>query len=96
MTDTGMQAASGRAASRVLPRLARVLAVCAHPDDESFGLGAVLAALARTGTSSSVLCFTHGGASTLGPGGGDLRRVRARELATHGDQAWESSSPPWP
>jgi N-acetylglucosamine malate deacetylase 2 len=58
-----------------------VLAVCAHPDDESFGLGAVLAALASTGTSSSVLCFTHGEASTLGLGAGDLRQVRAGELA---------------
>ncbi len=64
-----------------LPRLARVLAVCAHPDDESFGLGAVLAALAKAGTSSSVLCFTHGEASTLGQDAGDLRQVRAGELA---------------
>lgn len=63
-----------------LPRLARVLAVCAHPDDESFGLGAVLGALAKAGTSSSVLCFTHGEASTLGLGAGDLCRVRACEL----------------
>jgi N-acetylglucosamine malate deacetylase 2 len=68
-------------ASQELPRLARVLAVCAHPDDESFGLGAVLAALAGAGTSSSVLCFTHGEASTLGMGAGDMRRVRADELA---------------
>ena len=81
MTDTGTQAIPGRAAGQVLPRLARVLAVCAHPDDESFGPGAVLAALAKAGTSSSVLCFTHGEASTLGLGGGDLRRVRAGELA---------------
>lgn len=80
MTDTGTQAIPGRASGQVLPRLARVLAVCAHPDDESFGLGAVLAALARAGTSSSVLCFTHGEASTLGLGAGDLRRGRAGEL----------------
>jgi LmbE family N-acetylglucosaminyl deacetylase len=57
-----------------------VLAVCAHPD-ESFGLGAVLAALATAGTASSVVCFTHGEASTLGLDAGDLRRVRASELA---------------
>jgi N-acetylglucosamine malate deacetylase 2 len=64
-----------------LPRLARVLAVCAHPDDESFGLGAVLAALTGAGAETSMLCFTHGEASTLGPGTGDLRRIRAGELA---------------
>ena len=75
------RAAPGSAGCRQLPRLARVLAVCAHPDDESFGLGAVLAALAAAGTSSSLLCFTHGEASTLGLGAGDLRQVRAGELA---------------
>jgi LmbE family N-acetylglucosaminyl deacetylase len=71
----------GPRASGELPRLARVLAVCAHPDDESFGLGAILAALTAAGTTSSMLCFTHGEASTLGPGPAGLRRVRARELA---------------
>lgn len=79
--DSGRRAAPGPAGCRQLPRLARVLAVCAHPDDESFGLGAVLAALAAAGTSSSLLCFTHGEASTLGLGEGDLRQVRAGELA---------------
>lgn len=44
-------------ASQELPRLARVLGVCAHPDDESFGLGAVLAALAKAGTSSIRVVF---------------------------------------
>ena len=42
------------------------LAVIAHPDDESFGLGAVLAALVSSGTTVDVLCFTAGEASTLG------------------------------
>jgi LmbE family N-acetylglucosaminyl deacetylase len=81
MTGTGTRATPGLAGGQVLPCLARVLAVCAHPDDESFGLGAVLVALAAAGTSSSVLCFTHGEASTLRPDAGDLRRVRAAELA---------------
>jgi len=71
----------GPRANSELPRLARVLAVCAHPDDESFGLGVILAALAGAGTSSSMLCFTHGEASTLGPGPAGLRRIRAGELA---------------
>lgn len=63
-----------------LRALAPVLAVCAHPDDESFGLGAILAALAEAGVASSVLCFTHGEASTLGSPVGDLGNRRAEEL----------------
>lgn len=58
----------------------RVLAVVAHPDDESFGLGALLSAFAAAGAETSVLCFTHGEASTLHGAGTDLRRVRAREF----------------
>ena len=38
----------------------RALAVIAHPDDESFGLGAVLAALVEAGVGVPVLCLTHG------------------------------------
>lgn len=49
-----------------LPHCQSVLAVCAHPDDESFGLGAVLARFEEIGSSVSVLCLTHGEASTLG------------------------------
>jgi hypothetical protein len=48
-----------------LPRWDRVLAVVAHPDDESFGLGAVLAAVVGEGAEVGVLCLTHGEASTL-------------------------------
>jgi LmbE family N-acetylglucosaminyl deacetylase len=58
-----------------------VLAVCAHPDDESFGLGAVLSTLAALGIETRVLCFTHGEASTLGASGVDLAGARAAELA---------------
>ncbi|MBE1579462.1 MULTISPECIES: PIG-L deacetylase family protein [Pseudonocardiaceae] len=57
-----------------------VLAVVAHPDDESFGLGAVLDHLATAGTSVTVLCFTHGEASTLGGEHADLGALRADEL----------------
>lgn len=55
------------------------LAVVAHPDDESFGLGAVLAALVRRGVRVRVVCLTHGEASTLGALA-DLGEVRTREL----------------
>jgi LmbE family N-acetylglucosaminyl deacetylase len=58
-----------------------VLAVCAHPDDESFGLGAALAAFAGRGTPTAVLCLTHGAASSLGTSHGDLHQIRAAELA---------------
>jgi len=64
------------------PVVRRALAVVAHPDDESFGLGGVLDLLARGGAAVSVLCFTHGEASTLHGGRtGDLFQVRQAELA---------------
>jgi LmbE family N-acetylglucosaminyl deacetylase/uncharacterized OsmC-like protein len=62
-----------------LPAWTSVLAVVAHPDDESFGLGAILDSFGRGGSLVSVLCLTHGEASTLGPGG-DLGTLRATEL----------------
>ena len=52
----------------------------AHPDDESFGLGGVLAAFVDQATRARVLCFTHGEASTLGASAGPLGERRAAEL----------------
>jgi LmbE family N-acetylglucosaminyl deacetylase len=66
--------------SRPLPPWDRVLAVVAHPDDESFALGALLDAFATAGTEVSVLCLTRGEASTLGATGGDLASLRETEL----------------
>ena len=63
-----------------LPMWRSVLAVVAHPDDESFGLGAVLSRFADAGASVTVLCFTHGEASTLHGVSGDLTTVRVGEL----------------
>jgi LmbE family N-acetylglucosaminyl deacetylase len=57
-----------------------VLAVFAHPDDESFGLGAILSTFAGLGIETQGLCFTHGEASTLGASGIELTVVRAAEL----------------
>ena len=64
-----------------LPRVGVALAVVAHPDDETFGLGAVLGALVDAGTSVDALCFTRGEASTLGGCPDNLAEIRAAELA---------------
>jgi LmbE family N-acetylglucosaminyl deacetylase len=64
-----------------LPAVPSLVAVCAHPDDESFGLGGILGAFADAETRCSVLCFTSGEASTLGADEGDLAEIRPRELA---------------
>lgn len=70
-----------RGALGELPAAGSVLVVCAHPDDESFGLGAVLDRFAAGGAQVVVASLTHGEASTLGPAPGSLRTVRAAELA---------------
>ena len=64
-----------------LPPWRSVVAVVAHPDDESFGLGAVLAGFADAGAAVAVLCFTHGESSTLHGVQGDLASLRAAELS---------------
>ena len=69
----------------VLPAWATVLAVVAHPDDESFGLGALLDAFARAGAGVEALCLTHGEASTLHGAPGDLASLRGAELAAAAD-----------
>jgi LmbE family N-acetylglucosaminyl deacetylase len=71
-------------AGRVLPPWRSVLAVVAHPDDETFGLGAVIDALVTAGTAVHVLCYTHGEASTLNETRADLRRARESELRQAG------------
>lgn len=67
-------------AAQVWSGARRPLAVVAHPDDESFGLGALLSAGTGAGAQAGVLCFTRGEASTLHGVRGDLREVRAHEL----------------
>lgn len=76
-----MRTAPGKARREGLPRLGAVLVVIAHPDDESFGLGAVISTFVDGGTSVAALCFTRGGASTLGEVRGDLGEIRRREFA---------------
>lgn len=58
--------------------------VVAHPDDEAFGCGSVLARAARMGMRTAVLCATRGELGEPAPGSGivraDLGRVREAEL----------------
>jgi len=75
-----VEAPDAGSARRCLPHAREVLAVCAHPDDESFGLGAIISAFAAHGAHVRVLCFTHGEASSLGDDPRPLREVRADEL----------------
>lgn len=64
-----------------LPGWRRVLAVVAHPDDESFALGALLDGFVAAGAEAAVLCLTRGEASTLdAAGSADLVAVRDAEL----------------
>ena len=67
-------------AGAMLPAWPRALVVIAHPDDESFGLGAVIDRLAAAGAGVHILCYTHGGASTLNQTHADLHRARGTEL----------------
>jgi LmbE family N-acetylglucosaminyl deacetylase len=67
--------------SSTLPTATSVLVVCAHPDDESFGLGGILTAFVAQGVLTAVLCFTHGEASTLHTTEDDLAKLRPQEFS---------------
>lgn len=67
----------------------RLLAVLAHPDDESLGLGGTLARYAREGVEVSLIVATHGQAGRYRgiapgapghPGADELARIREIEL----------------
>lgn len=66
------------------PDWKRVLVVVAHPDDESFALGALLERFVQDGAEVALLCLTRGEASTLGAESEGLAAVRAAELAAAG------------
>ena len=65
---------------RRLPGWRAVLAVVAHPDDETFGLGAIADSFTTAGAAVHVLCFTHGEASTLNANDAVLHQARQQEL----------------
>ncbi len=77
--------------ARQLPAWASVLAVVAHPDDESFGLGAVVDTFAAGGAAVHILCYTHGEASTLNETRVDLHRAREQELSQAGAELGAAS-----
>jgi LmbE family N-acetylglucosaminyl deacetylase len=70
---------TGHAVPAGLPRFGEVTVVCAHPDDESFGLGALITAFTDLGARLQLVCFTVGESSTLGAVP-DLADRRAAEL----------------
>jgi LmbE family N-acetylglucosaminyl deacetylase len=68
----------------------RLLAVLAHPDDESLGLGGVLARYAAEGAETYVVTATRGergrhGGGTEKPGEEELGRIREAELRAAAD-----------
>ena len=83
-SSAGLHGSPAREPRGLLPPWPAVLAVVAHPDDESFGLGAIIDKMTSAGAAVHVLCYTHGEASTLNQAGADLIRQRARELRQAG------------
>ena len=61
-----------------------ILAVLAHPDDESFGLGGTLALYAQKGYDTYLVCATRGEVGTVDPehlnGFKDIAELRTAEL----------------
>jgi LmbE family N-acetylglucosaminyl deacetylase len=68
----------------------RLLVVVAHPDDETFGCGSVIAEVASSGGRVTVCCATRGEAGELREGcelgAGTLADLRVRELHEAGSE----------
>jgi len=62
----------------------RILAVLAHPDDETFGMGGTLAYYAHSGAEVYLVCTTRGEAGEVAPqyleGYASIAELRAEEL----------------
>src|SRR5512136_1653190 len=59
-----------------------LLAIFAHPDDESFGAGGTLAKYAAEGTRVALICATRGEAGIEGMSPEEAGQVREQELRT--------------
>lgn len=57
----------------------RMMVVVAHPDDESFGCGSILAHAAAKGVHATVCCATRGEAGSSAAGGGKAALAARRE-----------------
>lgn len=69
-----------------LPKVwSSLLAVIAHPDEASTGLGAILDAFVLADTRVEVLCLTHGQTWTLPGAPGDLAAMRGSQQASAAD-----------
>jgi LmbE family N-acetylglucosaminyl deacetylase len=68
----------------------RLLVVVAHPDDETFGCGSLIARTAHAGAHVTVCCATRGEAGEIAPGcdlgAGTLAERRVRELHDAGHE----------
>jgi LmbE family N-acetylglucosaminyl deacetylase len=69
----------------------RLLAVFAHPDDESMGMGGTLAKYAAEGVETYLVCATRGergwfGSEEQNPGLSALGKIRERELESAADE----------
>lgn len=62
------------------PKANRILAVLAHPDDESFGAGGTLAKYAHKGVQVILLCATRGEAGISGVAPEEAGAIREEEL----------------
>jgi LmbE family N-acetylglucosaminyl deacetylase len=65
--------------------LLKLLAIFAHPDDESMGMGGTLAKYSAEGVETYLVCASRGelgwfGSEEQNPGSGKLGQIRAREL----------------
>lgn len=58
----------------------QILAILAHPDDESYGMGGTLAKYSHKGSQVTLLCATRGEAGIPGIKPEEAKQIREREL----------------